>query len=77
MFHEVTHIKWWRIVCSLGYGWCDHDMPQVVFNNVKGTDVAHLDFILLVEPLPAQTYNMVAALFVRRNTHLPICPDIH
>jgi hypothetical protein len=41
------------------------DMPQVVLNNVKGAYVTDLDIILLVEPLPAQTCNMVAALFVR------------
>ena len=49
----------------------DVNMPQGGFNNVDGADVANLDLVLLAEPLPIQTPNIVAAILVGDSTHLP------
>jgi hypothetical protein len=44
-------------------------MPQGSFDDFEGAHIAHLDPIILTEPL--HTCNMVAAVIVRGNTHLP------
>lgn len=50
---------------------CDNDMPQGGFNNVDGADISNLDLVLLTEPLPIQTTNIVAGILVGNNKHLP------
>jgi hypothetical protein len=46
-------------------------MPQGGFNNVDGADISNLDLVLLTEPLPIQTTNIVAGILVGNNKHLP------
>lgn len=50
-------------------------MPQGSVNDFEGAHIAHLDPIILAEPL--QTINMVAAVIVRDNTCLPRCGAAH
>jgi len=50
-------------------------MPQGSVNDFEGAHIAHLDPIILAEPL--ETTNMVAAVIVRNNTCLPRCGAAH